>query len=117
MAETSETPVPSFPVSSKPIKPWQDIAHEAQEHRQKTIAAFEPAISNLPAELPLNVTHIPAQVLTSEELEITEQLTEELIPKLASGKLSATVVVKAFLRRASLAQALVSILVFLDDVP
>ena len=97
----------SLKPSDRPVKPWQDIAREAQDHRDQTIAAIQPEISNVPTELPLNVTNIPRQLLSAEELEITEQATEELLPKLASGKLSAIAVTHAFLRRAGLAQKLV----------
>ena len=87
--------------------PWQEIAKEAQEHRDQTIEAVKPEIPDVPANLPLNVTKFPKQLLTAEELDITEQSVEELLPKLANGKLSAAAVTNAFLRRAGLAQKLV----------
>ncbi|KAF2229619.1 putative glutamyl-tRNA amidotransferase subunit A [Viridothelium virens] len=98
--------VDSLLPSSRPAKPWQEVAKEAQEHRDQTIAAVQPDIPNVPDELPLNVTAIPTQLLTAEELEITGQTAEQLLPKLASGKLSSVAVVNAFLRRAGLAQKL-----------
>jgi amidase len=85
---------------------WQEVAADRQKHREETIAAVTPPIE-VPAELPLNVMSIAKDVLTAEEIEITESLVEELVPKLAQGKLSATTVTKAFLRRAALAQKLV----------
>jgi Asp-tRNA(Asn)/Glu-tRNA(Gln) amidotransferase A subunit family amidase len=56
----------------------------------------------------LNVTGIPAKLLAGETVLITEKLPEQLISDLASGKLTSTVVTKAFLQRAGLASKLVN---------
>jgi amidase len=98
---------------AKPKRPWQEIAREAQEHRDASIATF---IKEFPAnyttgdvaDLPKNSTDIPSGVLQNRDLQITETLPEELVKLLASGELSATEVTTAFLRRAALAQRLVS---------
>ena len=66
-----------------------------------------PAIPVLPEQIPLDVTKIPKELLTKEESEVTEKTTEELLPLLASGELTAASVVQAFLRRAVVAQKLV----------
>jgi hypothetical protein len=88
---------------------WQEVAADAQRYRDTTIARVEPAIPDVPSELPLNVSGLPAQLLSPKENEITTLTTEQLIPKLAAGELSAVEVSKAFLRRAGLAQKLVCI--------
>lgn len=86
---------------------WEQVAADRQKHRNFTIGAVEPPVPAVPKELPLNVTGIPKQLLTSEEFKITEMKVEELVPALAGGKISAVDVTKAFLRRAAVAQALV----------
>ena len=50
---------------------------------------------------------IPRVALEPDEVRITELPTEVLLDLLASGKVTATTVTKAFLRRAGLAQKLV----------
>lgn len=87
---------------------WQQVAEDRQKHRDATIAAVAPSVPAVPKELPLNVTSIPKELLTSDEIEITEMKVEDLVPALAEGKLSAVDVTNAFLRRAAVAQALVS---------
>lgn len=86
---------------------WQETAKQMQDHRDATIAAIEPKLPPLPAELPLNVTSIPKQLLTEREMELTESAPEYLINALAAGFVTSTEVTKAFLRRAALAQELV----------
>ena len=90
-------------------KNWKEVAKTAQELRDKSLAALEPPLPEVPTELPLNVTHLPRQLLTKEEVAITESLTEDLVASLASGKLKSLDVTKAFLRRAGLAQKLVRV--------
>jgi len=86
---------------------WQEVAADRQKHRDATLAAIEPAIPDIPSP-PLNTVPIAKDILTPEEITITESKVEELVPLLAKGELSAVTVVKAFLRRAALAQKLVS---------
>ena len=85
---------------------WQAIAKKCQDHRQKTIESILPAVPDVPSRLSSNVTTLPAQLLPSEVLEVTEKSSESLLQELASGRLSSTSVVKAFLQRAGLAQKL-----------
>lgn len=87
---------------------WQEVAQDRQAHRDATIAALSPPLPAIPSDLPLNVTVVPKTLLTKQEVEITESAVEELVPRLASGRLSAVEVTNAFLRRAGLAQGLVS---------
>jgi hypothetical protein len=104
-----------MPPSSKrkPKRPWQEIAQEAQQYRDASIVTFA---TNFPAllddkfsEPPKNSTNIPGIVLQPQDLKITESSPEDLVKLLANGELSATDVTAAFLRRAALAQILVSI--------
>ncbi|KAK5171848.1 uncharacterized protein LTR77_003484 [Saxophila tyrrhenica] len=89
-------------------KDWQTIAQGMQDHRARTIAAVEPAVPDVPDDLPLNVTQIPKKLLPEETIAITELTAEQLLPQLASGRLTATQVTKAFLQRAGLASKLVN---------
>jgi len=86
---------------------WQEIAADRQKHRDATIASIQPPIPDVPTELPLNVSAIPRQLLTPEEIKITETTVEELVALLAGRKLTTTEVTKAYLRKAGLAQKLV----------
>jgi amidase len=98
---------PPKPKKQKKLRPWQEIAAEAQKHRDATIALVQPPLPPLPVPLPKNVTSIPATILTPEELQITESLPETLLRELAAGRLTAVGVTRAFLRRAGVAQGLV----------
>lgn len=86
---------------------WQEVAATAQELRDNSISRIYPPVPDVPQDLAKNVTGIPKQLLTTDEVLITETAPEELITALASGKISSTVVINAFLRRAGLAQKLV----------
>lgn len=90
--------------------PWQEVAAIAQSLRDKSIERIQPTVPEVPSssELPLNTTHIPQQLLGEDEYAITETSPEQLLSSLASGKLSSVEVTKAFLRRAGIAQRLVS---------
>ena len=90
------------------VPKWQAIAKEAQRYRDDTLSRVQPSIPEVPDELPLNVTGLPKQLLSEKEVSITESLPEDLVSALAAGKLSSTEVTSAFLRRAGLAQKLVS---------
>lgn len=96
---------------SKPKKPWQDVAKEAQELRDESLLRV-PGIDDVfehdifSGGLPKNVTAIPSLVLNQRDIQITDSLPEELVKILASGQLTATDVTLAFLRRAAVAQRL-----------
>lgn len=85
---------------------WEDVATTMQKHRDETIAAISPSVPEVPAVLPLNVTKLPATLLSKEEISITETAPEVLLVSIAKGSVSSTTVTKAFLRRAGLAQKL-----------
>ena len=102
------------PNKSKLKRSWQDVAKEAQDFRDASLvqvlgiaAVFEQdAFLNEP---PKNVMTIPCLVLSPGDIQITESLPEELVKLLANGQLSAMDVTVAFLRRAAVAQRLVSV--------
>ncbi|KAK2745906.1 hypothetical protein FQN57_003519 [Myotisia sp. PD_48] len=85
---------------------WQQTARKVQAHRDASIAKVDPP--SVPDPLPRRVIGIPRQLLTTQEITITESSPELLVAALAAGKLSATKVTKAFLRRAAIAQRLVN---------
>jgi amidase len=89
-------------------KNWEELVKKAQSHREQTLAQIEPSLPSVPAELPLDVTDLPARLLAPEEVEITERHdATSLAAAIAAKKYSAEQVIKAFLRRAGLAQKLV----------
>ena len=87
---------------------WQEVAADRQAYRDASIARLTPALPDIPS-IPLNAIPLAKQILTAAEVKITETTVEELVPKLATGELKATDVVKAFLRRAGVAQRAVGI--------
>ena len=86
---------------------WKKIASFSYTHREETIRDYLPSTSTLSRVFPKNVTGIPSEVLSKEEIWITELAPEKLLQLMAIGNLTATTVTKAFLRRAALAQQLV----------
>ncbi|PQE24352.1 hypothetical protein CJF31_00002584 [Rutstroemia sp. NJR-2017a BVV2] len=82
---------------------WQEVAKDRQRHRDETIAAVKPNIPEI-TEIPLNTLSLARQILTEEEIHLTESTPEELLAELTKGDLSAVQVANAFLRRAALAQ-------------
>lgn len=91
---------------------WDEIATEAQTHRDASIDRVWPSLPRLPLQLSKNVTGIPDTLLDESEKEITHVPPEALVAMLAKGEVTATTVTKAFLRRAAIAQRLVRILIF-----
>jgi hypothetical protein len=86
---------------------WQEIAKQAQQHRDASIAALSPLLPAIPWAIPQDVSHVPRLILSDHIVSITERSPEELVAKIASGELTSVEVTKAFLRRAGLAQKLV----------
>ncbi|KAL8689337.1 MAG: hypothetical protein Q9218_004968 [Villophora microphyllina] len=85
---------------------WQETAKIAQDLRDASISRVDPPVPDVSLDLPKNVSDIPKYLLTREEVLITETPPEDLVAALASGKLTSTVVVNSFLRRAGFAQRL-----------
>ena len=84
------------------------LISKARETRDSSIARVEPPLAPLPDPLPKNVTKIPSQILTAGELEITALDAPELLKAIRDKVYSSEDVTRAFLRRAALAQKLVS---------
>jgi amidase len=82
---------------------WQEVAADRQAYRDQTISLIEPSLPEI-TDIPLNTLPLAKQVLTPEEIQITESTVEDLAATIAKGGLSAVTVTKAFLRRAALAQ-------------
>ncbi|KAH7338525.1 amidase signature domain-containing protein [Pyrenochaeta sp. MPI-SDFR-AT-0127] len=87
-------------------RPWEEIAKEAQKHRDLTIAQLNPAAPHVPPNQPKNVLSLPGQLLSQSILAITALLPEELLACLKSGQLSAVEVTQAYLQQAVVAQGL-----------
>ncbi|PLB50856.1 glutamyl-tRNA amidotransferase subunit A [Aspergillus steynii IBT 23096] len=85
---------------------WQETAKGVQAVRDDSIAQVQPAVPELPQQLSSRVIDIPRQLLSPSEVEITETSAEGLVTSLAEGKITATAVTQAFLRRAAIAQKL-----------
>ncbi|RFU28927.1 hypothetical protein B7463_g7421, partial [Scytalidium lignicola] len=113
--EDDQTMVPSGK-KQKLVKSWQEIAKEAQDHREASLAQVKLGLPDLFNEFeraPRSIQSDPSKgvamkyagaVLHPRDVLITEMLPENLITALATGKLSATDVTTAFLRRAVVAQ-------------
>jgi amidase len=87
---------------------WQDIAAAAQAHCAKSIAAVDPPVPDPPAQVPVNVKTLPAELLSKDVVEITELPTETILHRIATGSLTSTQVIKSFLQRAGLASKAVN---------
>jgi amidase len=85
---------------------WQEVAADRQKYRDVTIAEVEPPLGAL-TDITQNTLPVAKALLTAEEIRITESSVENLAKQLANSEISSVTVVKAFLRRAVLAQRLV----------
>ena len=88
---------------------WQEIALQVQTARDRSIEQVDPAIAALPEVPTGRVIDVPRKLLSTTEQAITESSAENLVASLATGKLTALAVTNAFLRRAAIAQKLVSL--------
>lgn len=90
------------------LNTWEDKALQARSHRDESLAKVQPPLQGLPDQLPRNSQSLPSLVLSEREVEITEKYSvTDLLLKLRSKELSAEEVVRAFLRRAAVAQSAV----------
>jgi hypothetical protein len=87
---------------------WQESARQVQAVRDRSIEQADPAIAALPDTHTGRVIDFPRKHLSQTEIAITESSAETLVASLATGKLTAIAVTNAFLRRAAIAQKLVS---------
>jgi hypothetical protein len=92
----------------QPKPSWQESARKVQAMRDHSIEHVDPAIAALPNIHTGRVIDVPRKHLSPTEIAITESSAETLVASLATGKLTATAVTNAFLRRAAIAQKLVS---------
>lgn len=85
----------------------QEIATKAQQGVLDSIPVKWKLSSQ--TQIPSNVMEIPKScgILSSKQIEITEQTATELLEKLATGALSSVEVTEAFLARAAIAHQLV----------
>ncbi|KAJ6156723.1 hypothetical protein N7497_005608 [Penicillium chrysogenum] len=90
----------------QPKPSWQEPARKVQSVRDRSIEHVDPAIAALPDTHTGRVIDVPRKHLSQTEIAITESSAETLVASLASGKLTATAVTNAFLRRAAIAQKL-----------
>ena len=87
---------------------WEQTCRTAKNWRDSTIALLRPQLPPVPEHGP-DTTGLPAKLLDVDEFHITETAPEDLVYWLAKGKLTSFDVTHAFLRRAGLAQRLVSL--------
>ncbi|KAJ5497889.1 Amidase [Penicillium expansum] len=93
-------------VASQQKLSWQESARQVQAARDRSIEDVDSAIAALPATYTGRVIDFPRKHLSQTEIAITESSAETLVASLATGKLTATAVTNAFLRRAAIAQKL-----------
>ena len=75
---------------------WKPLVAKAVKVRDDSLARIDPPLPQLPKKLPLDVHAIPSQVLTPQEVEITEgHDATSLAAALASKKYSAETVARA----------------------
>jgi amidase len=82
---------------------WQEVAADRQKYRDESIAALKPALPDV-KDVPVNTIPLAKEVLSPEEIKITESTVEDLAAQLSEGEITSVEVAKAFLRRAGLAQ-------------
>ncbi|KAF5517585.1 putative amidase [Colletotrichum aenigma] len=85
----------------------KQLVKKALAIRDESLIAARPP-TPLPEPLPQNVQDIPSQILTPEEIAITECDPVSLVRKVTDKELACETVIKAFLARASLAQKAVN---------
>ena len=87
---------------------WRKTASRVQDYRAQGLRKVQPPLPEIPSNLPKSVTHVPHQLLSQREIVITDSSPEDLLSYLRAGEWSSEEVARAYLRRASLAQELVS---------
>lgn len=88
---------------------YKETVSAALQHRDIGLGKVEPKLQGIPDELPLSSQSLPQGVLTAREIEITEKYSViELLDVLRKREIKVEEVIRAFLRRAALAQVAVS---------
>ena len=91
---------------------WKDVAKRVKARIDDAIpASYYADAAFLPKNLDDPVLDLPARsgVLSERELEITELMAYELLPKLADKTYTSVEVTRAFCKRATIAHQIVSI--------
>ena len=91
--------------------PWRKTVSKVQEYRVQSLRKVQPPLPEIPLDLPKDVTHAPQMLLSQREIVITDSSPECLLSYLAAGKWNSEEVTQAYLRRATLAQELVSTII------
>ncbi|CAN6600798.1 hypothetical protein TRVA0_001S09406 [Trichomonascus vanleenenianus] len=100
-----------------PLKPYEKIAQQVQQHRDETARAvdkFFPPLAGskhwdpLPEPLPRNVTGLPKQYLDPADFAIVERDPLALVGDIKARKVTAMQVAGAYLRAAIVSQRLVN---------
>lgn len=80
----------------------------ARNIREASLAAVGLELSRVPQDLPLNVQNMAHLVLTQDEMALTSMDVVQIVDQIRTSQVSCETVTRAFLRRAALAQHLVS---------
>lgn len=89
----------------------QQKIERARARRETGLAKVEPKLAGLPDQLPRNSLDLSSSILTAREIELTEKYDViELLRILKSREVSVEEVTRAFLRRAAVAHAAVSLI-------
>ena len=84
---------------------WQDKAKSARDYRDASLKKVDPPLGALPEPLPLSSQELPKLLLTPREYELTQNYDAlALLEMLRAKKVSSEDLVRAFLRRAAVAQ-------------
>ena len=101
--------MPKASSKSKQNRPWKKVVREAQQYRDASIARSLSTDAKFPDVLPKYVFDLLRINLSDECARITNAMPERLLLDLKDGRLTATAVTTAFLRRAALSQKLVRV--------
>jgi hypothetical protein len=86
---------------------WQEVAKEAQNHRDETISQVRPSVPKISPTKFRNIFDASQELLSSREINLTSKSPEEILHIIANKEATCTEVCNAFLRRAAVAQGLV----------
>ena len=92
----------------KAKRPWQDVAQEAQKLRSESLLELRCDITPQLKDTLKSTKGIMEQILGPEDEALTALSLEEVVHLTSSGAVPARHIILAFLRRATLAQQLVS---------
>lgn len=87
---------------------WEVPVEGKRQELEQSVQRIIGSTPGLTDDLPLNVTALPAIVLTDSQVRITEMPPEILLQEISAGKLSSLEVTRASLKRAAVASRLVN---------